>query len=142
VPAEIGPPALAQLVDFAERPRTEGWSLRAALVRYAQPQPQRVEDLLGLVRRVERALGQHAHEIERRGPEHWEALGGRTPASSEVAARVVGVLSAARELDQRRIGPAVIKERARIAGAQLVVESSPGVGTRIELAFAEEMEHV
>ena len=44
----------------------------------------------------------------------------------------------ARELDQRRIGPAVIKERARIAGARLAVDSSPGVGSRVELAFSDE----
>ena len=45
------------------------------------------------------------------------------------------------ELDQRRIGPAIIKERARIAGAQLAVDSSPGVGARVELAFGEEVDH-
>ena len=43
----------------------------------------------------------------------------------------------ARELDNRRIGPAIIKERARIAGAQLAVDSVPGVGARLELTFAE-----
>jgi len=41
----------------------------------------------------------------------------------------------ARELDKRRVGPAIIKERARIAGAQLAVDSSPGVGARLELTF-------
>jgi signal transduction histidine kinase len=45
----------------------------------------------------------------------------------------------ATELEQRRIGPAVIKERARLAGAQLAVESSPGVGARVEVAFSEEV---
>jgi signal transduction histidine kinase len=39
------------------------------------------------------------------------------------------------ELDQRRLGPSIIKERARIAGAQLVIDSSRGVGTRIELTL-------
>ena len=43
----------------------------------------------------------------------------------------------ARELEKRRIGPAIIKERARIAGAQLAVDSSPGVGARLELTFDE-----
>ena len=47
----------------------------------------------------------------------------------------------ATDLDQRRIGPAVIKERARIAGAQLAVESIPGTGARVELTFAEAFEH-
>jgi signal transduction histidine kinase len=41
----------------------------------------------------------------------------------------------ARELDEQRVGPAIIKERARVAGAQLAVDSTPGVGTRVELAF-------
>lgn len=44
----------------------------------------------------------------------------------------------ARELDDRRIGPAIIKERARIAGAELVVDSTPGAGARLELTFREE----
>jgi len=43
----------------------------------------------------------------------------------------------AQELDRRRVGPVVIKERARIAGAELAVDSTPGAGSRVELAFAE-----
>jgi signal transduction histidine kinase len=39
------------------------------------------------------------------------------------------------ELDRRRVGPAIIKERARIAGARLLIESTPGAGARIELAL-------
>ncbi|MEQ1758433.1 MAG: ATP-binding protein [Vicinamibacterales bacterium] len=40
------------------------------------------------------------------------------------------------ELDERRIGPAIIKERARLLGGHLVVQSTPGSGSRIELTFA------
>jgi signal transduction histidine kinase len=40
------------------------------------------------------------------------------------------------ELDQRRLGPSIIKERARIAGALLVIDSSRGSGTRIELTLS------
>jgi len=43
----------------------------------------------------------------------------------------------ARELDERRIGPAIIKERARVAGAQLAVDSTPGVGSRVELTLTD-----
>jgi signal transduction histidine kinase len=43
----------------------------------------------------------------------------------------------ASELDRQRVGPVVIKERARIAGAALAVDSSPGAGARIELAFVD-----
>jgi len=45
-------------LDFTERPRPpEGWSLRAALTRYAQGQPRRVGDLLEVVRRIQFGLG-------------------------------------------------------------------------------------
>jgi hypothetical protein len=99
VPAEIEPAALALLVDFSERPRVEDWSLRAALVRYAQPEPQRVNDLLDVVRRTEWALGAHAATIARDGPDLWAVLeGGRV--AKEPDARLVGILHAARELDR------------------------------------------
>jgi two-component system nitrate/nitrite sensor histidine kinase NarX len=42
----------------------------------------------------------------------------------------------ARELDEQRMGPAIIKERARIADIGLAVESTPGVGARVELSFS------
>jgi signal transduction histidine kinase len=41
------------------------------------------------------------------------------------------------DLERERVGPTVIKERARIAGARLAVDSTPGSGARIELAFAD-----
>ena len=45
-------------LDFTERPRPpEGWSLRAALTRYAQGQPQRVANLLEVVRRIQFGQG-------------------------------------------------------------------------------------
>jgi hypothetical protein len=102
VPADLEPPALARLVEFAERPRTDDWSLRAALVRYAQPQPQRVNDLLDLVRRTEFALGQHAGVLQRDGTALWEALEGGSIPSDERHAHVVDLLVVAMELD--RIG--------------------------------------
>src|SRR5438552_1706622 len=40
-----------------------------------------------------------------------------------------------RELEKRRVGPAIIKERARIAGAELAVDSAPGIGARLELTL-------
>ena len=42
------------------------------------------------------------------------------------------------ELDERRLGPAIIKERARIAGGSLAIDSTPGSGSRLELTFDEE----
>ncbi|MGQ0735959.1 MAG: sensor histidine kinase [Acidobacteriota bacterium] len=41
------------------------------------------------------------------------------------------------DLDARHVGPAIIKERARVAGARLAVDSTPGAGTRIEVALSE-----
>jgi hypothetical protein len=63
--AEVAPPELARLLDFAERPRAHDWSLRAALCRYAQPQPARVSEVLDLVRRIEFALSPYVKTIER-----------------------------------------------------------------------------
>jgi hypothetical protein len=100
VPADIEPPALARLLDFAERPRTQDWSLRAALVRYAQPRPQSVSDLLDLVRRLESALGQHAAILQGDGAALWEALEGGTSTGDEQHAQVVALLRVATELDQ------------------------------------------
>src|SRR5262245_38042078 len=96
MPAEIEPPELARLVDFAERPRTRDWSLRSALVRYAQPEPQRVNDILELVRRVDAALGKSTAKLNRDGPAFWDAL---EHDDSGPDAYVLGVLHAARKLD-------------------------------------------
>ena len=74
MPAEIEPPELAQLVHYGERARARDWSLRSALVRYAQPQPQRASDILEHVRRIEFALRPHLKSIDREGAALWDAL--------------------------------------------------------------------
>ena len=91
--ADIAPSELARLVDFAERPREQDWSFRAALVRYATPEPQRVEDVLILVRRVESALGKHTKVLTREGADVWRTLedGESTP--------LVELLRVTKELD-------------------------------------------
>jgi hypothetical protein len=82
VPAEIVPPELANLVDFSERPRTGDWSLRAALCRYAQPQPARVSRVLDSVRRIEWALQSQRGVLEKEGQAIWsEVDDGRSPAT-------------------------------------------------------------
>jgi len=96
MPAEIRPPELARLVDFAERPRAREWSLRSALVRYAQPEPQRVNDVLELVRRVDAALGKSTAKLDREGPAFWDAL---ERDGDDSDSYLVGLLEAARELD-------------------------------------------
>jgi len=72
--AEVRPPELAQLLDVAERSREHDWSLRAALTRYAQPQPQRASDVIELARRIESALRPHLDLVQREGPALWAAL--------------------------------------------------------------------
>jgi hypothetical protein len=74
VPAEIEPPELARLIDYAERPRVDDWSLRAALTRYAQPQPQRASDVYELVRRIEYVTRPQLSTIARAGDDIWRAL--------------------------------------------------------------------
>lgn len=49
------------LVGFADAPRDQDWSLRSALVRFAQPEPTRAGAVLELVRRTDGAL-KHADE--------------------------------------------------------------------------------
>lgn len=48
--------AVARLVDYAECSRVDDWSLRSALVRYAQIAPDRASAVLELVRRTDGAL--------------------------------------------------------------------------------------
>lgn len=43
------------------------------------------------------------------------------------------------ELDARRAGPTIIKERARLLNADLVIESTRGVGTRIEVRAPQDV---
>ena len=45
------------------------------------------------------------------------------------------------ELDERHTGPAIIKERARVAGAELTIDSTPGSGSRVELVL-NDLSHV
>ena len=49
----------AQLVAYAEVGRVDDWSLRSALVRFAQPEPERAAALLRVVRRLDQVLPHH-----------------------------------------------------------------------------------
>jgi hypothetical protein len=53
------------LYEYVERLHPGGWSMRAALVRYGQPEPQRAAELLELTRRAESGYHEHARRIER-----------------------------------------------------------------------------
>lgn len=54
------------LLDYAERARTGDWSMRSALVRFAQAEPVRAAALLTQVRRLDAVLGPLARSLERR----------------------------------------------------------------------------
>lgn len=99
MPPEIAPPELARLVDYAERPRHGDWSLRSALVRYAQPEPVRVSQVLELVRRVDAALGANAKVLQQQGPALWASLEAGAPGVADAEALVLGLLQAAATLD-------------------------------------------
>ncbi len=116
----VEPPELGELLEFAERPRDHDWCLRAALTRYAQPEPARVGALLDLVRRIEFTLDDHADELKRGGPAIWAALLEESPDPSgpdtDGDGYVVGVLRALREVDglgDRLCSWAVAREGAR-----------------------------
>jgi hypothetical protein len=100
VPVDLEPPELARLVDFAERPRVDDWSLRAALVRYAQPEPARVAQILELVRRIDAALATHRSVLERDGDALWAAVADASGATDGPDAAVVGLLRTAGEIDR------------------------------------------
>lgn len=56
----------SRLVDFAECPRVGDWTLRSALVRYAQRSPVAASAVLELIRRTDGALQPHRRSLERR----------------------------------------------------------------------------
>ena len=88
---DVEPPELARLVDYAERLRHEGWSMRAALTRYAQPQPQRASDVIELMRRSDAGLRPHAKRLEREGTEVSRAF---EAGDDDFVASVLRVMSA------------------------------------------------
>lgn len=91
------PLELTELLDLSERPRASQWSLRAALTRYAQPQPERASAIMELVRRTEHALRPFAKALERDAAPLQAAVSddGATDVPFEVA-----LLRAMRELDR------------------------------------------
>ena len=101
VPAEIQPVELARVVDFAERSRVGDWSLRSALVRYAEGQPERVSQVLEQVRRLDAAL----HPLQQGAREARGRAVGRSMDGGDAPtddALLIELLRVAVELDQPR----------------------------------------
>jgi hypothetical protein len=141
VAKELQPSELAALVDFAERPRSDDWSLRAALVRYAQAEPKRVSDLLEQVRRVEAVFHGHRKLLEQHGPALWAALDG-DPSPEPERAALVGVLGATQELD--RVGDALAAwavDRVGDPPDELVDAVTRRVGERLDEIGVPREEH-
>lgn len=88
---------------MAERPRVANWSLRAALTRYGQPQPQRTSDLIEVLRRIDVALKQRSGLFERHGDALWAALGDPAPPAPELrdGIELLGVISRVDEVGER-----------------------------------------
>jgi hypothetical protein len=138
----VEPPELANLVEVAERPRTGDWSLRSALVRYAQPQPVRVSQVLELVRRIEVALRPHAKKLADDGPALWDALEGRRSPGPEPEPFLVGVLQAAAVLD--RLGEQLAcwaDDRARPRPDDEVDAAVTEVARRLDALGVQREEH-
>lgn len=100
MPADPEPPELARLLAFSERGRTGDWSLRSSLVRYAQGEPQRVSNLLEVVRRIEAALHPFERSLRAEGPAVWRALEADDTPTDEGARQLLELLRAAAEIDQ------------------------------------------
>lgn len=120
---DLSPPELARLVDYAERPRVGDWSLRAALVRYAQPHPRRVAAVLELVRRMEAALHPHAKRLARDGQALWAAVASGGPGPDPY---VTGLLRAMARFD--RLGD--------VLAAWAVDRSGPQPDDEVDAAIA------
>lgn len=135
--APFEPAELAALVDTAERPRAENWSLRAALTRYAQPQPQRASAVIELLRRIEFALKPHTKRLEREGPAVWAEVVGAAPTDEHL----VGLLQALAEVD--RLGDVLATWAVDRAGERpdgLVDEVVADVTARLEALGVEREE--
>ena len=109
--ASTTPPAPARsLLGYAESARTGDWSLRSALVRFAQPEPQRAADLLELVRRLDAVLQPVSRVLERHVVACDPSLG---PTLDDVEAASVGP-------------PATPVADVRVADLARVAEAVPG----------------
>lgn len=83
---------------MAERSRAGDWSLRAALTRFAQPEPVRVAALLDLVRRMDAAASDEARTFAADGPQLWDALQAQGDGARPEG--LVGLLAAMAEVDR------------------------------------------
>lgn len=71
---EVDP--VRSLLNYAESPQADDWTLRSGLVRLAQPEPGRVGDLLQAMRRLDAVLAHVARDLQRHATSCDQALVG------------------------------------------------------------------
>ena len=86
----------ADLLNYAERPRVGDWSLRSALVRFAQPEPEAAAELLRAVRRLDAVLPHHDKSPH---PDELLALAARLDVLGDVLAQWAHVHDEAAPVD-------------------------------------------
>jgi hypothetical protein len=119
-----GLPSAPLLVDYAESGRDGDWSLRSALVRFAQPEPVRAGAVLELVRRTDGALKAHRRRLETAPVPTHPDLGPDCFAAGDggVALAAQAVVADARAADLGRVlarlpdGTAVVTAYAEATG--------------------------
>lgn len=151
VDAHAGPvdglPDGHRLVDYAESGRSGDWTLRSALVRFAQPEPTRAGSVLELIRRTDGALKPHRRRLESvSAPSHPDlgedlviAADGvpsiRSDARRVLDAPVADLARAAHRLDD---GDAIVAAYVAVAGDHPSFEAIPLLAVALELdAIAE-----
>lgn len=72
------------ILNYAEAPRHDDWTLRSALVRLAQPHPLRSEAVLQLVRRLDAAIKPVIRQLQHHGVQSQRSI----PGGAELVADV------------------------------------------------------
>ncbi len=103
------------LLNYAESARVGDWTMRSALVRFAQPEPVRASSLLELVRRLDAVLHHVARPLERRTVRCDRELGG------SFTAEPIAPYPDTRTADLARIGRAMPDGFATVVGSYTAV---------------------
>lgn len=138
-----------RLVDYAESSRTGDWSLRSALVRFAQPEPTRAGAVLELIRRTDGALKPHRRRLEAAAapthpglaPDLFEDDGGQLAVRGD-AERVLDAPAAdlARAVLRLPDGDSVVAAYADASGEDPTFDAVPLLVVALELdAVADQL---
>jgi hypothetical protein len=119
------------LLNVAEAPRVDDWSLRSALVRLAQPEPVRAGAVLEVIRRCEGGLQPFARALERHVVETQPSLSPSSLVPEDGSWRLAG--DGPGQADIR------LADLARLAGGDpgLLADLIEAYGHRVELDAEE-----